>query len=357
MTDIARRAGVSRYTVSRVLKGQTQGKWAVTAERAAEIHALAQELGYLPNTAAQATASGRFGAVALLTLAEGSDFLPANVIRALVHQLGPFDLHLSVECLGPQSLEDREHLPKLLRARSVDGIFLSTGSTLPPGLRQWLEQGGLPAVWLNRKHRHDCVRPDDRGAAKRLVQLLVERGHEHIAYLPARFCAPRFVFEEDSRELLPWQERPAHLRTPHYSEQEREAGYHRACTNAGLTPRIWSPCTADPLTAVDELVQRLRTERPTAVICYRERDADLTRMAAERAGLRVPDQLFVSTFTWGSFTAPAIGMASMDVNIHTYARAAAELMQKKIAEPTTRHRSVTVPFQWTQADGMCPPRN
>jgi DNA-binding LacI/PurR family transcriptional regulator len=58
LEEIAREAGVSRYTVSNVLRGRNKENWACTAERAERIRAIAERLNYRPNAAAVATATG-----------------------------------------------------------------------------------------------------------------------------------------------------------------------------------------------------------------------------------------------------------------------------------------------------------
>ena len=68
LAEIAREAGVSPATVSNVLNGRNKENWGSSARRADEIRAVAQRMGYRPNAAARATATGRFGAVALLLL-------------------------------------------------------------------------------------------------------------------------------------------------------------------------------------------------------------------------------------------------------------------------------------------------
>jgi DNA-binding LacI/PurR family transcriptional regulator len=66
LEEIAREAGVSRYTVSNVLRGRNKENWACTVERAERIRGIAERLNYRPNAAAVATATGRFGASGLL---------------------------------------------------------------------------------------------------------------------------------------------------------------------------------------------------------------------------------------------------------------------------------------------------
>lgn len=62
LEDVARLAGVSRATASRVLRGDIT----VTRKRVAAVRAAVAELGYVPSSAARALAAGRAGMVALI---------------------------------------------------------------------------------------------------------------------------------------------------------------------------------------------------------------------------------------------------------------------------------------------------
>src|SRR5690625_5327910 len=62
LEDVARVAGVSRATVSRVVRGDVQ----VRRDKVVKVESAVQELGYVPNNAARSLASRQSGAVALI---------------------------------------------------------------------------------------------------------------------------------------------------------------------------------------------------------------------------------------------------------------------------------------------------
>ena len=62
LEDVARVAGVSRATVSRVVRGDVQ----VRRDKVAKVEQAVRELGYVPNNAARSLASRQTGAVALI---------------------------------------------------------------------------------------------------------------------------------------------------------------------------------------------------------------------------------------------------------------------------------------------------
>ena len=67
MADVARLAGVSGQTVSRVSNGRTN----VDAETRARVLAAMEELGYRPNSAARALRTGRFRSLGVVQEVDG----------------------------------------------------------------------------------------------------------------------------------------------------------------------------------------------------------------------------------------------------------------------------------------------
>src|SRR5437763_99586 len=70
MTEIARLAGVSQSTVSRVLNGSTK----VAPDKQASVLAVMEELNYRPNLAAQVLVSGKTSTIGVMTRHLGSPF-------------------------------------------------------------------------------------------------------------------------------------------------------------------------------------------------------------------------------------------------------------------------------------------
>src|SRR5690625_5358092 len=73
LEDVARVAGVSRATVSRVVRGDVQ----VRRDKVVKVESAVQELGYVPNNAARSLASRQSGAVALIVPGPGPAGSPA----------------------------------------------------------------------------------------------------------------------------------------------------------------------------------------------------------------------------------------------------------------------------------------
>ena len=106
MVDVARLAGVSHQTVSRVLNNHPN----VRVETARRVRAAIAELGYRPNRAARALVTGRsqlLGVVALNTTLYG----PASLLTAFEQAAGSAGFAVSV---GSVSSVDRQSISCLL---------------------------------------------------------------------------------------------------------------------------------------------------------------------------------------------------------------------------------------------------
>ena len=185
MTDVAKLAGVSHQTVSRVINGSPQVRPA-TRER---VLAAMRELDYRPNSAARALVTGRsqtLGVVSFDTTLYG----PASTLYAIeraAHDAGYFIMTVSLEALDRDSVlsaVDR------LRLQGVDGILViapleGAGEALvdlPRGLPLVAVEAGpaeaLPVVAVDQfagaRARHPAparARPPDGRAHRRAARL------------------------------------------------------------------------------------------------------------------------------------------------------------------------------------------
>lgn len=182
MRDIAQRAGVSQVAVSYALNGQP-GVSAATRER---ILAIAQEIGFNPNSAARALSGAAAQAVGL-TLCR-----PARTLRFepfFMELISGVEAELSARsyALTLQVVSDPESEIAVYRRwwgeRRVDGVLvcdLPVADARVPVL----EQIGLPAVVVGGPGHTGglaCVWSDEAAATLEAVEYLVALGHRRIA--------------------------------------------------------------------------------------------------------------------------------------------------------------------------------
>lgn len=342
LQDIAKRARVSKVTVSSVLTGRYVPKRSDAVRRAKRIHRIAAELGYRPNTAARAISSGRFGAAGLILSAakRGYSTLPQELVTGLCAALEAQGMHLSVAMLSDEELIDDAVMPRMLREWCMDGLLVNYNKHTPAGMAELLERLGAPALWLNCKRDHDCVHPDDFNAGRRATQQLIDMGHRRIAYL-------RFMT------------RPELAEEAHYSEVDRRDGYMAAMREAGLIAKV---VEGDPAAKPDtawraETARRLLTgdERPTALVVYGNMDLMHIMLPAARLGLTVPEDLSVVVFADAptmaekAFTTWLVPQAAMG-------REAVALLNRKIEQPAQVLEPQAVAFSLFEGETVAPPR-
>lgn len=183
LKDVAKRAGVSYQTVSKVLNGQLR----VFPETQARIYQAIEELGYYPNSVAQRLRYGRSRTLGFVILPPPygiSDPFFNELVAAMIEAATQrhYDLHISV-CA---SLEEEIYtLTKLVWSRQIDGVILDSTRVDDPRVRFLLEKQ-IPFVTFGRTRLdqpYPFVDVDGHQAIYLLTRHLLERGHRRIAFI------------------------------------------------------------------------------------------------------------------------------------------------------------------------------
>lgn len=336
LDQIAERAGCSSVTVANVLKGRNKDIWPSTVERANRIRAIANELGYRPNSAAKAVATGRFNAIGLMRsqYAERCQIALAT-LDAINDELEKLGQHLTLSRVPDDSLEDDCALPRLLREWSIDGLIVTYVKQIPSKVVEAIEGHRTPSVWLNVDQPYDAVRPDDYQGAVLATKHLLGLGHTRIGY----------VTDSDQSD-------------PHFSVAARRRGYEDTMRSAGLQPVVhaYEPASLQS-TWQEQAVNWLRSPNiATAYLCYSARHVTPVQFAASVCGLRVPDQLSVMTLhedplVWSGVqvTAACIPAALMGV-------CAVQMLMEKIQHPGLRIPSKVLEISMVEGQTCAPPQ-
>ncbi len=190
LEDVARAAGVSKSTVSRVLSDDAT--LSVRAETRERVRALAQELGYRPHPVARALATPATGALALLVPALSN---PAyvEIIRGAYRRARERGYVL----LCAEDFEDQEAdeaFTELVDGGRVDGLLIA--SARPENrLLAALERHRVPHVFVNRSvpgARANVTLDVERGRAASPTSTSPASATPRSATSPARAtCSPR----------------------------------------------------------------------------------------------------------------------------------------------------------------------
>ncbi len=276
--DIARSAGVSHATVSRVLRGNGPA----ARETRARVLAAAERLGYTPNRMALGLRVGATGMVAALV--PRLDGPPTSDILAnIADEFGRVGLSLTLHCCfdsGERQLQDLE----LIKGKTADAaFFIPAGDLALPARRELLQRASravfeakIPVIFLDRHldvPAAGCVCTDNEQAAFSAVGYLLSIGHRRIGFLSG---------------------------PPLSSVTERFEGYRKALAASGIAfePRWAETLLSDSyeagLVAALQLLQR--APELTAVITYNPSATVGLVAATSRLGRSIPQDLSLVAF-------------------------------------------------------------
>lgn len=139
---VSEHAGVSQATVSRVINGTCR----VSHDKKLKVEKAIKELGYRPNSIAQALASSRTGSVGIV-VPELSGFY-SGMLHCLEENLRRFGYHAIVTAGSDTEQGQRESVEFLL-GRRVDALILHVQHLSDDYLIS-LEEQGIPVVLVNR---------------------------------------------------------------------------------------------------------------------------------------------------------------------------------------------------------------
>jgi len=174
--DVARKAGVSTCTVSRILNG-TKG-FTFSQETQDHVRKTARKMGYVPSQAGRAVRLGKTYSVALISNPSliGNSYFSAEINLVLCEKLmsAGYDI-------APYSIESyRELLPGF--SKKHDGVIIMHDDT--PGVAEAARSKGLPVIEMNTKSgaTTDSVEPEDFEGAKMLGAHLLGQGYRRLVF-------------------------------------------------------------------------------------------------------------------------------------------------------------------------------
>jgi DNA-binding LacI/PurR family transcriptional regulator len=197
MADVARLAGVSHQTVSRVINGQNNLRPA-TRER---VEQAIRQLGYRPNSAARALVTRRSATIGVIGSKSGY-WGPSTVhrtIQAAGREAGYFVSSVNLQSLTREELVDAiNHL----RDQSVEGIVLISATDDALDVARAQEHLGVPVVVVegDATKARWTVGVDQVAGAELGTRHLINLGHTDIMHLAG---PPSWT--EGRARLLGWQ--------------------------------------------------------------------------------------------------------------------------------------------------------
>lgn len=269
LSDVAKLAGVSTMTVSRVINSSGYA----SPDARARVKRAIDELGYMPNGLARQLRAKRTETIALVVTDIRNPFF--TTIASGVEDTARNRRYAVMFCNTYESEEEEAAYVRILIERRVDGVLLVPAGGAGASVRM-LQAHGMPAVVIDR-HVHDVevdeVRADSRAGAYAVVRHLAELGHRNIAILtgPERVSTSidRVAgYREALLEACP----DGHCGQILYGEFNEASGYSMA----------------------REVLQR--DSPPTAIFAANNFVAYGAVRALREFGLRIPEDISVAVF-------------------------------------------------------------
>jgi LacI family transcriptional regulator len=317
IVDVARSAGVSVSTVSRVVRDHPD----VNAETRARVHAAVESLGYRPSPIARALVSGQTRLLALLVSDITNPFYPQ--LAKSVEQEAKSDNYTVIICnTADRTAETRRYIERLMQ-QGLDGVI---HASVARDEKIVLSLIGDPrrVVFTNRRPVHRSVSyvvSDNHGGAAELTRHLLGQGHRRIGFVAgppfARNAAERLEgFLEVMGKTL---------------DAEPFVADGDFSTEGGAK-------------AVREWAQA--ASRPTAVIATNDSVALGALEALADMHMRVPDDIALAGFDGVRLAASrVIDLTTVDQHIEEMGRRAVRILLAQLSDATSPPSHEVLPTQ------------
>lgn len=317
--EVARRAGVSQSTVSRVFNQNWKGT--VKPDARERILQAAEELGYTPNTIAHILTSKRSGIIGII-VSRHFDLFYYEVLGILCNLLSSRGFQTMMFTTDPKG-HISELFTNMVRYQ-VDGVII-TSSAVTHDLQQSKLKLGIPTVLYNGflPGLHiSAVHSDNYEACIKMADYLVQAGHQSFAYISTE--------NSEYRNYLPRQEAFLYglARNGIYQCQIEAADYSYESGAA----------------AARELFTHEHS--PDAIFCAGDQNALGVIDVAREKGLRVGEDISITGFEApGGVQLPAYSLTVLRQDIHQLAEDAVNILLEQIEKPDRAPVLITRPME------------
>jgi DNA-binding LacI/PurR family transcriptional regulator len=330
--DVAAAAGVSKSTVSNVVRGADD----VADGTRERVLAAIRHLNYKPNAIARQFVKQRTTILGVLVGDLGNPYYAqmARVVEREAFRCGYTAMFCNIEGDEEIALAGVE---ALLEHRIAGVVFLAFIARTPQ-LEDALRQADVPIVFLGLSERWgDSVGPQDAAGAKLAVEHLLELGHRRVGYV-------RTPLVEQS------------------GDRARYSGYRSAVRQAGFQtlPALAWELGSDTVVIGRRPVPRrdaLRGQEPiTGLFVSNDIGAIAMMEACELAGVDVPGKVSIVGFDDIAIAAlHRISLTTVAQPLDFQAERAVSLLLERIEKPRTAPRHVSAPVELRVRGSTAPP--
>lgn len=278
--DVAREAGVSRQTVSRVINRRPNVK-PIVRER---VQTAVEQLGYVPNLSARRMGGGRSFLILAINdrqrtlenwqAGRGNDWVD-QMLHGGMTECERHGYHLVFELIDADIEQSTRQLSNVLASLRPDGVILTPPHCDNRLLTAVLAERNIPCARVGHSEgmTYVDVHMDEAGAAHAATRHLVDQGHRHIAFIAG---------------------------APNYGNSARRlSGFHKALSEAGLSKSSGKVGNGDfhfdtAATVIEAMLAQ--PDPPTAFIADNDAMAFAALHVANRCGLQVPRDVSIISF-------------------------------------------------------------
>ncbi|MCA1371437.1 LacI family DNA-binding transcriptional regulator [Bradyrhizobium sp. BRP14] len=273
--SVAKAAGVSNKTVSRVINGEPH----VTEETRERVEKAIRALGYVPNMAARQIRSSRSNTFGIITDYVSTTPYSVDIVRGIQDWANANGKTILIaNTVG--SSEREAKIWKMFQSHRIDGVLYVTM------YRRIVDPAAgdvsIPTVMVNCRPQiaedWPSIEPDDFQGAQDLTRHLLERGHRKIGYIRLN---PILLGAE--------------LRLEAFRQTAREFGL--ADSDLSIRLGMEGPVGAEEnyvFAAATEVLQQ--RDRPTAIMSGNDEMAIQIYIAAMALGFRIPQDISIVGF-------------------------------------------------------------
>jgi LacI family transcriptional regulator len=273
LKDIAKKCGVSTATVSKALNDQKD----IGEDTKARIKKTAEEMGYLPNSAARALKTKRSYNIGVLFRDDARSGLTHEYFSGVLDgiMVEAETLGYDITFINTHSEIRQMSYLEHCRYRNFDGVIIVCVDFNNPGVQELMNNNRIPVITVDYLHQNcTAVSSNNVKGIEELVRYIYEKGHRKIAYIHGQ----------------------------HYSfvTKERLASFYRISESLGLEIPDEYVLEADYLETKATTMQTRNLlklkERPTCIIYPDDTSLVGGLNAINEAGLSIPEDISVAGY-------------------------------------------------------------
>ncbi|WP_455716641.1 LacI family DNA-binding transcriptional regulator [Anaerosporobacter sp.] len=320
INDVAKEAGVSTSTVSKVLNNWTT----ISPATATRVHQAIEKLNYIPNARAVSFARKSTKNIVFLTyLEKDSAYLNPHMFDIMCgayNELSKYDYTMTLQDISKDTVKG-ESVSRLLSTKICDGIIIH-GSAINSTIAETIVNQNFPHIIIGHpgfESRLCWVDTNHALAGHLAAQHMIEHGYTSISFIGGQ-----------KTDELSFQRQKGFLGTMYqygYQVPDERIFYSNSTTEEGYL------ITKEILNA---------PKRPRGIVCENNTLAVGSMKAIEQSGLSLPDDIAFLTFDAYPYSNIIVPKPTVvDINVYDMGVQAGNMMIRKLENPSLLVQSFT----------------